>query len=1569
MSHFIPKQAIETKPSVGSKRKRSRRSKADYNPSPKRRCRVEELEKREYLAADPISVGVVYTEQYMETEGDIFTVAWVGGEDGGATTLDSLIINLDKNQNGRLDTGEAIFDTEGADGVYSYVPFQLVSKSDEIGYDYQVEDGGQVLTITFTNFHEGDSFIFKIDLDEYQPSATNSDPKTSTNSAQVEGAEMGGSLENYGDLAGSYMTTTFTSTHYQTSAETAMFVDQFDNEYDRANFPELDNAYNDVQFPADIVYKDASDKVGDEGIARAGVLAKYDLTPKPIVISGYVYADHDVDCNYEPQDQDVPLSNVEVTLYDVDGAKVGVTKTDVNGYYEFSDSSLMPGKYQIISQSDVVSPSGDHYVDFCAKGGTFGTKINPLEIDVDGMQGGDVADNNNFAKVLPATISGHVFEDFNDNGVKDAGESWDEVVNPVTVELYRIVTNEDGSKKYVFMESQQVGADGYYQFDFDCSYGPDGEYRKLPGRTYEIREYQPSAYTDGKDHIGSLGGVQTQKGDVDVVSEIFVGYGQNGVNYDFGELKLGSISGNVYEDRNDNAVLDRGEPAIAGVTVNLYQWNGSSYEFLASTETNQEGYYYFGDLDISCKYAIEEVQPDGYSQGKINAVGSLGGKAQRDYFSEVEVGWNEHGYDYNFGELKLGQIAGNVFEDRNDNGVFDSGEAGIAGVDIDLYRWNGSNYEYVKSTKTDSKGAYLFAELDINEEYAVKEHQPDEYDDGKDHIGTLGGNILAYDSVNKIDEMRDIYVQWDDKGEKYDFGELKLASISGYVYHDRNDNGNYDDDENPIADVTVDLYALEDGEYKYVRSTKTNGAGFYSFDGLDINKTYAVKEHQPVDWNDGKDSIGTLGGTVLPFDPVNNIDEMNDIYAEWGDRGEEYNFGELAPVGSLSGYVYEDNNDNGLKEVGEAGIKDVTVQLYKVDPETGLAILVGTQTTDSNGYYKFSDLEPRLTYLVHEVQPTEYYDGKDAVGTIFGTVVGRQVKNDEIEQIYLPNNGDGVNYNFGELKPASLSGFVYYDQNKNGLKDLGEPGIPNTTVTLWKLDAATGTYKETGRVVKTDGAGHYIFDNLQPSQVYRIVETQPKGYKDGAESLGTLGGNVGADEFYNVNVAPGDVGEQYNFGEIRDLDPPPYIPPTPAKVPLNTWSAAPTYFSYVFNQPYNPGSMTTLYGGGGGFADPHVWRLSSLDSASLKSESTVAWQDGFRGDRSLLASVEPDMWFHNGNGNWADVSSKASGGTSKWIYFNDLKIRGQIDDGSLKEFGKAGTPIVGDWAGKGKDSLGIFADGSWYLDANGDGVWDGDDILARLGDGSTDPVAGDWDGDGKTDIGVYGPKLDSDQPFIVAEKGMPADLKVYQTVVDESLKKKISENGAFNEKAMGKPHVDDMQIRGVRSGRNGQVRYDLVDHVFENGSSLDTPITGDWTGEGIARIGRVRGNRIYLDYNGDGKFDSNEEYVFHFDENLAAEKYIPVVGDFDGDGVDTVSFFNDGKWFIDRNGDGYADVNTTLGKQGDKPIAGDWDGDGIDGIGIVRDTGAGNADASTDSDFISTSSSDPDQQVGDLAMN
>ena len=42
-------------------------------------------------------------------------------------------------------------------------------------------------------------------------------------------------------------------------------------------------------------------------------------------------------------------------------------------------------------------------------------------------------------------------------------------------------------------------------------------------------------------------------------------------------------------------------------------------------------------------------------------------------------------------------------------------------------------------------------------------------------------------------------------------------------------------------------------------------------------------------------------------------------------------------------------------------------------------------------------------------------------------------------------------------------------------------------------------------------------------------------------------------------------------------------------------------------------------------------------------------------------------------------------------------------------------------------------------------------------------------------------------------------------------------------------------------------------HSF--GTTADTPIAGDWNGDGITQIGVRRGATYYLDYNGNGKWD------------------------------------------------------------------------------------------------------------------
>ena len=72
-------------------------------------------------------------------------------------------------------------------------------------------------------------------------------------------------------------------------------------------------------------------------------------------------------------------------------------------------------------------------------------------------------------------------------------------------------------------------------------------------------------------------------------------------------------------------------------------------------------------------------------------------------------------------------------------------------------------------------------------------------------------------------------------------------------------------------------------------------------------------------------------------------------------------------------------------------------------------------------------------------------------------------------------------------------------------------------------------------------------------------------------------------------------------------------------------------------------------------------------------------------------------------------------------------------------------PVTGDWDGSanpGKTKIGVFTNGTWYLDMNGNGAWDGtasDVRYANFGVGLPNvmPVVGDWDGTGVTRIGVF----------------------------------------------------------------------------------------------------------------------------------------------------------------------------------------------------------------------------------------
>jgi PKD repeat protein len=146
---------------------------------------------------------------------------------------------------------------------------------------------------------------------------------------------------------------------------------------------------------------------------------------------------------------------------------------------------------------------------------------------------------------------------------------------------------------------------------------------------------------------------------------------------------------------------------------------------------------------------------------------------------------------------------------------------------------------------------------------------------------------------------------------------------------------------------------------------------------------------------------------------------------------------------------------------------------------------------------------------------------------------------------------------------------------------------------------------------------------------------------------------------------------------------------------------------------------------------------------------------------------------------------------------------------------------------------------------------------------------------------------------------------------------------------------------------NGELNAPPADLDYNFGSSNDYPIAGDWDGDGKTEIGvfRKSTNNFILDSNGNGILDntSTDRRI-----NFSAENYvIPVTGDWNDDGKTEVGVFLNSSqdWYLDLDGDKIREEPEEgpfdFGSAGDIPVTGDWNGNGICDIGIFRPTGLG----------------------------
>ncbi|MBN2476358.1 MAG: hypothetical protein JXB62_17225, partial [Pirellulales bacterium] len=1092
-----------------------------------------------------------------------------------------------------------------------------------------------------------------------------------------------------------------------------------------------------------------------------------------------------------------------------------------------------------------------------------------------------------FGELMPARLSGHVYHDADNDGVRDPGEAG---IGNVEVTISCLQTLGQWSKPAPI--TVVTDASGFWTSG------------RLMAGTYQVTEKTPGGYFDGLDAAGTAGGTANNPGDL--IENIHLASGQVGENYDFGELMPVSIAGRVFVDINDNGGLDAQDELLPGVTVHLLN---QKQEVIDTITTNWAGEYRFANLRPGV-YGVHEVQPEEYYDGD-DYVGSAGGLLQpTDSIIDVTLASSVAAVGYDFSELAPGSISGRVYVDANGNGILDKGERLLPDVTVHLL---GSPDDPDVTTQTDANGAYSFDGLAPKVTYELWEEQPAAYFDGPDQVGSVGG------SLQQPDAIIDILLPPGTDAVDYDFREIPRSSISGYVYLDDNDNGVFESDvEVGIPGVRVTL--LDADGKPTDRTTTTDASGYYRFSRLAAG-VCGVAETQPAQYYDGRDTAGSVGGVA---DSAN--DRITGASLKAGVDAHSYNFGELRPA-SLSGRVHAELNGNDVADPGEPLLSGVTIYLLDASGRR-----IAETATDQQGEYIFANLRPG-TYGAEEIQPDEYLDGNDLLGSEGGRLDG----NDRMVDVTLGSGVDAVEYNFCELVPASLSGYVFQDgpaivvlpfeeapepfEVRSGR--LGPDSKPIGGVVI-RLGDASGVAIEDARgraiTTVTDAGGYYEFTMLEPG-LYTVLENQPDGYVDSIDTPGSKGGmpvnpheelaplalsmlSVDAfnDAIVRIPLDLGDVAVLYNFSEVvyddlpLDIPPPPIPTPPPEPAPLLPEPAPPAWLSPLIAEAAQP----LRFDVSGGPA-AYTWHLSVIDAG---------WPRGERAGKKTVQDPD-DPIFDPAAWTGEDL------GQSQWTIADSRGVAVR-----RVRFGHSGaTPVAGDFNGDGIDEVGVFYKGHWFLDLNGNGVWDDGDFWARLGDQDDQPVVGDWDGDGKDDIGIFGPAWDGDEVAISADPGLPdaenPTVGRYKNVPPE-------------------PHEAATRPRIMKRTSRGDVRADLIDHVFHYGNAGDKAVAGDFNGDGVTNIGIFHDGTWVLDSDGNGRLNDSDETV-----RLGRQGDVPVVGDFNGDGTDDLGVYRNGTWYLDINGDRRLDAHDKvfeLGGPRDKPAVGDFNGDGTDEIAIYRDT-------------------------------